>query len=84
MSWQQYDKIKHKTILSLLYSGGLRVGELIGLRVQDVVLGHGSSKTTEIYIHVDKNSLANIISPLDTIIESQDAVNQNIKRIKNG
>lgn len=29
--------IKHKTILSLLYSGGLRVGELIGLRIQDIV-----------------------------------------------
>jgi site-specific recombinase XerD len=29
--------IKHKTILSLLYSAGLRVGELIGLRVQDIV-----------------------------------------------
>lgn len=29
--------LKHKTILSLLYSGGLRVGELIGLRIQDIV-----------------------------------------------
>ena len=29
--------IKHKTVLSLLYSSGLRVGELIGLRIQDVV-----------------------------------------------
>ena len=173
--------IKHKTILSLLYSGGLRIGELIGLRIQDVVwdknylfvrggkgkkdritllsehvalllkkyiqshkpnywviespgrkqysdssirailknsaknaglqkrvyphmlrhsfathllekgtdlryiqelLGHGSSKTTEIYTHVSKKSLANIKSPLDEIIESQSAVNQNIKRNK--
>ena len=29
--------IKHKTVLSLLYSSGIRVGELIGLRIQDVV-----------------------------------------------
>ena len=41
MSWQQYEKIKHKTILPLLYSSGLRVGELIGLRVQDIVWDMG-------------------------------------------
>lgn len=29
--------IKHKTILSLLYSSGLRVGELINLRIQDII-----------------------------------------------
>ena len=174
--------IKHKTILSLLYSGGLRIGELIGLRIQDVVwdkdylfvrggkgkkdritllsehiapllkkyiesykpnywviespnrkqysdssirailrnstkaaglqkrvyphmlrhsfathllekgtdlryiqelLGHGSSKTTEIYTHVSKKSLANIKSPLDAIIESQSPLNQHIKEEKN-
>ena len=173
--------IKHKTILSLLYSGGLRIGELIGLRIQDVVwdknylfvrggkgkkdritllsehiapllkkyieshkpnywviespnrrqysdssirailrnstkaaglqkrvyphmlrhsfathlmekgadlryiqelLGHGSSKTTEIYTHVSKKSLANIKSPLDAIIESQKPLNQHIKTEK--
>ena len=34
-------------------------------------MGNGSSKTTEIYTHVSKKSLANIKSPLDTIIESQ-------------
>lgn len=34
------------------------------------LLGHGSSKTTEIYTHVSKKSLANIKSPLDAIIES--------------
>jgi site-specific recombinase XerD len=33
--------LKHKTILSLLYSGGLRVGELIGLRIQDIVWNKG-------------------------------------------
>ena len=162
--------IKHKAILSLLYSSGLRVGELIGLRIHDIVwekdylfvrggkgkkdritllakhvvvvmrkyiekhkpnywlfespnrkqysassvrailrrsaknagirkriyphmlrhsfathllekgtdlryiqelLGHGSSKTTEIYTHVSKKSLAKIKSPLDSIVEKQ-------------
>jgi site-specific recombinase XerD len=174
--------IKHKTILSLLYSAGLRVGELIGLRVQDVVwdknylfvrggkgkkdritllsehvafllrkylqkykpnywvienherkqyssssvrailknstkkaalrkrvnphmlrhsfashllekgtdlryiqelLGHGSSKTTEIYTHVSKKSLANIKNPLDVIIESQNTEKQYFNINKN-
>jgi site-specific recombinase XerD len=174
--------IKHKTILSLLYSAGLRVGELIGLRVQDVVwdknylfvrggkgkkdritllsehvafllrkylqkykpnywvienherkqyssssvrailknstkkaalrkrvnphmlrhsfashllekgtdlryiqelLGHGSSKTTEIYTHVSKKSLANIKNPLDVIIESQNTEKQHFNINKN-
>ena len=173
---------KHKTILSLLYSAGLRVGELIGLRVQDVVwdknylfvrggkgkkdritllsehvafllrkylqkykpnywvienherkqyssssvrailknstkkaalrkrvnphmlrhsfashllekgtdlryiqelLGHGSSKTTEIYTHVSKKSLANIKNPLDVIIESQNTEKQHFNINKN-
>ena len=174
--------IKHKTIVSLLYSAGLRVGELIGLRVQDVVwdknylfvrggkgkkdritllsehvafllrkylqkykpnywvienherkqyssssvrailknstkkaalrkrvnphmlrhsfathllekgtdlryiqelLGHGSSKTTEIYTHVSKKSLANIKNPLDVIIESQNTEKQHFNINKN-
>ena len=174
--------IKHKTILSLLYSGSLRIGELIALRIQDVVwdknylfvrggkgkkdritllsehvalllkkymqsykpnywviespgrkqysdssvrailrssakhaglqkrvyphmlrhsfathllekgtdlryiqelLGHGSSKTTEIYTHVSKKSLANIKSPLDEIVASQRIENHNIKLNKN-
>lgn len=173
--------VKHKTILSLLYSSGLRVGELIGLRLQDIVwekgylfvrggkgkkdritllsenvalllkryiqnykpnywliespdrkqysassvrailrqsskkvgiekriyphmlrhsfathllekgtdlrfiqelLGHGSSKTTEIYTHVSNKSLANIKSPLDCIIDGQNTDNKNITNIK--
>ena len=47
------------------------------------LLGHGSSKTTEIYTHVSKKSLANIKSPLDAIIESQNPLNQHIKEEKN-
>lgn len=28
--------LKHKTLLSLIYSGGLRVGEAINLRIDDI------------------------------------------------
>ena len=181
MILKRTSNLKHKAILSLLYSGGLRVGELIGLRIQDIVweksylfvrggkgkkdritllaehvgvvlrkyiekhkpnywlfespnrkqystssvrailrrsaknagirkriyphmlrhsfathllekgtdlryiqelLGHGSSKTTEIYTHVSKKSLAKIKSPLDTIIDSQNIDNKNIAEVK--
>lgn len=181
MILKQTSNLKHKAILSLLYSGGLRVGELIGLRIQDIVwekyylfvrggkgkkdritllaesvvvllckyiqrhkpnywlienpnrkqysassvrailrrsaknagiqkriyphmlrhsfathllekgtdlryiqelLGHGSSKTTEIYTHVSKKSLANIKSPLDYIIDNQKTDNEQITNIK--
>jgi integrase len=33
------------------------------------ILGHESSKTTEIYTHLSKKSLAKIKSPLDRILE---------------
>lgn len=38
------------------------------LRYIQTILGHGSSKTTELYTHVSKRSLAKIKSPLDTIL----------------
>ncbi|MGE5606223.1 MAG: tyrosine-type recombinase/integrase, partial [Bacteroidota bacterium] len=37
------------------------------LRYIQELLGHQSSKTTEIYTHVNKQSLGKIISPLDTM-----------------
>lgn len=40
----------------------------VDIRYIQTILGHGSSKTTEIYTHVSKKSLANIKSPLDTIL----------------
>lgn len=181
MILKQTSNLKHKAILSLLYSGGLRVGELIGLRVKDIVwekdylfvrggkgkkdritllsenvavllkkyiqthkpnywliespnrkqystssirailrrsakkagiqkriyphmlrnsfathllekgtnlryiqelLGHGSSKTTEIYTHVSKKSLAKIKSPLDAIIDRQKIDNEDTMKIE--
>lgn len=49
------------------------------IRYIQKLLGHGSSKTTEIYTHVSKKSLANIKSPLDAAIEIQGA---GLKRLK--
>jgi len=37
------------------------------LRYIQVLLGHGSSKTTEIYTHVSKSSIQGILSPLDSL-----------------
>lgn len=48
-----------------------------------VLSGYGNSKTMETYTPFRKKYLANIKSPLDAIIKSQDTVNQNIKRNKN-
>lgn len=37
------------------------------LRYIQEILGHSSSRTTEIYTHVSKKSLQNIVSPFDTL-----------------
>ena len=52
------------------------------LRSIQVLLGHGSSKTTAVYTHVRKKSLANVKNPLDYIIDSQNIDNEHITRIK--
>ena len=36
------------------------------------LLGHKSSKTTEIYTHVSKKSIGKIVSPLDTLKTGED------------
>ena len=41
------------------------------LRYIQKFLGHASTKTTEIYTHVSRRSIANIRSPLDTIVETE-------------
>ena len=41
---------------------------VVDLRYIQTFLGHESSKTTEIYTHVTKKSLAKIKNPLDTIL----------------
>jgi len=40
----------------------------VDIRFIQTLLGHDSSKTTEIYTHVSNRSLAKITSPLDTIL----------------
>jgi integrase/recombinase XerD len=45
------------------------------LRYIQELLGHGSSKTTEIYTHISKKSLANIKSPLDQLIQQYNTDN---------
>ena len=49
------------------------------LRYIQELLGHGNSKTTEIYTPVSQKSLANIKSPLDHVIELQSVDNMRYK-----
>ncbi len=43
----------------------------VDLRFIQTLLGHSSPKTTEIYTHVTKYSLAKIKSPFDAIFDSK-------------
>lgn len=52
------------------------VGDIQGL------LAHQSPKTTEVYTHVSKKSLANIKNPLDDITEQQSNDSEHITGIK--
>ena len=42
---------------------------VVDVRYIQTLLGHESGKTTEIYTHISKRSLANIKSPLDQILQ---------------
>ncbi|WP_282125157.1 site-specific tyrosine recombinase/integron integrase [Marinifilum flexuosum] len=50
------------------------------LRYIQTILGHESTKTTEIYTHVSKKSLAKIKSPLDSILEDKQLNNNEIQK----
>ena len=50
------------------------------LRYIQTLLGHSSSKTTEIYTHVSNKSLENITSPLDNILDSNTLKNKNLNK----
>ena len=52
------------------------------LRYIQKLLGHGSSKTTEIYTHVSKKNLQDIRSPLDKIVEDNILNNNNLETKK--
>ncbi len=51
----------------------------VDLRYIQSLLGHSSSKTTEIYTYVSRNSLAKIKSPLDAILEDKALINNKHK-----
>jgi site-specific recombinase XerD len=53
--------LRHSFATHLLEGG-------VNLRYIQELLGHQSPKTTEIYTHVTRNSISNIVSPLDYIM----------------
>ncbi|MFV0344842.1 MAG: site-specific tyrosine recombinase/integron integrase [Bacteroidales bacterium] len=64
--------LRHSFATHLLEQG-------VDIRYIQTILGHESSKTTEIYTHVSKKSLAKIKSPLDQILKDKAQINNNLR-----